>query len=125
MKPVSEFKLLTGKAYENRKVYRKCCDSCYVPRKRKPPKPRTPEQAARYKRKTYYGLTEDDYQKLLASQSGGCGICGTLGKLCVDHDHTTGKVRGLLCAQCNFMIGHAREKAEVLRLGAVYIEKNK
>jgi hypothetical protein len=56
-----------------------------------------------------YGISLVDYNRLLASQCGTCAICHRLppaGKvLHVDHDHTSGKVRGLLCALCNIAVG--------------------
>lgn len=61
-----------------------------------------------YKRKWHlmsnFGITPDDYNKMLDEQDGRCAICRRLpGKinLSVDHDHDTGKVRGLLCPPCN------------------------
>lgn len=61
-----------------------------------------------------YGIKEDEYNKLLASQKNVCYICQrnprefTTKKyrhnLCVDHDHNTGEIRGLLCKHCNSMI---------------------
>ena len=50
------------------------------------------------------GITEAQYEALLAAQGGGCAICGNTPKsrrLSVDHDHATGDVRGLLCHRCN------------------------
>jgi hypothetical protein len=50
------------------------------------------------------GVSDADYEALLAAQGGGCAICGNPPKtrrLDVDHDHKTGKVRGLLCHRCN------------------------
>lgn len=50
------------------------------------------------------GVTDDEYERLLAAQGGGCAICGSTPKtrrLHVDHDHRTGRVRGLLCMRCN------------------------
>ena len=50
------------------------------------------------------GVTDEDYARLLAAQGGGCAICGNPPKtrrLHVDHDHKTGRVRGLLCHRCN------------------------
>ena len=50
------------------------------------------------------GVTDDEYARLLEAQGGGCAICGAKPKtrrLHVDHDHKTGKVRGLLCHRCN------------------------
>lgn len=57
-----------------------------------------------------YGITLDEYNKILASQDGVCNICqkpgrtGRWDKLVVDHDHETKKVRGLLCSGCNVAI---------------------
>ena len=80
-----------------------------------------------------YGLTLAQCEALLASQGGGCAICGApimvmlarsrSGKLHVDHRHSDGKVRGLLCGQCNMMLGNARDLPETLRAGADYLEK--
>lgn len=50
------------------------------------------------------GVTDAEYERLLAAQGGGCAICGATPKsrrLHVDHDHKTGRVRGLLCHRCN------------------------
>jgi hypothetical protein len=79
---------------------------------------RTPEQHERDKRasqawhyKTHYGMTLDDYYKRLEAQGGHCALCPRTpdqerhGKLHVDHDHTTGRVRGLLCLPCNHALG--------------------
>jgi hypothetical protein len=60
-----------------------------------------------------YGLTAEQYQQLKELQGGACAICqrarGISKRLAVDHDHQTGKVRGLLCGPCNKMLGHARD----------------
>lgn len=74
-----------------------------------------------------YGLTPEDYDKLLASQNGVCAICGAKEalngyKLYVDHDHATGKVRGLLCHHCNIALGALRDNPTLLRKAAKYIE---
>ena len=58
-----------------------------------------------------YGITGDDYARMLAEQGGGCAICGAKspGKraryFAVDHCHVTGTVRGLLCIKCNWRLG--------------------
>jgi hypothetical protein len=58
-----------------------------------------------------YGLTEAQYQAMLAAQDGKCAICGRLaveerwGVLPVDHNHETGVVRGLICMTCNTTLG--------------------
>lgn len=53
-----------------------------------------------------------------------CIICGETQKLqlAVDHDHKTGRVRGALCTRCNLGLGHFRDKPELLRLAALYLE---
>lgn len=55
-----------------------------------------------------YGLTLSEYDRMFAEQGGVCGLCGASPKknrLAVDHDKLTGKVRGLLCLNCNLAIG--------------------
>lgn len=61
-----------------------------------------------YNLKRCFGLTSDDYARMLASQDGVCAICGGVNPnnaLAVDHNHITGKIRGLLCITCNFRVG--------------------
>lgn len=55
-----------------------------------------------------YGLEVGEYNRILTRQNGGCAICGKKPRkrfLAVDHDHTTGRVRGLLCYFCNKALG--------------------
>jgi hypothetical protein len=64
----------------------------------------------RKRRLSQYNLTDEEYVALLQAQDYRCGICGVLhntsrGRLCVDHDHESGKVRGMLCFYCNFKLG--------------------
>lgn len=81
---------------------------------------------------TKFGMTQADYDALLAKQGGGCAICSAVEPgdrwnqhLHVDHDHETGAVRGLLCQFCNVMLGNGRDDPELLREGAAYIEGNR
>lgn len=52
-----------------------------------------------------------------------CAICGRTDKLCIDHCHATSNVRGVLCAWCNTVLGHAKDDPAVLRRAAEYLEK--
>lgn len=73
-------------------------------------KERRPWIERHYNLMNNYGLSLDEYNKMLDSQGGACAICGikhnTDGKsLYVDHDHGTGRIRGLLCRKCNTGLG--------------------
>lgn len=71
------------------------------------------------------GITEAEYDRLLAVQGGGCAICGNPPKtrrLHVDHDHKTGAVRGLLCFRCNRALPNY-VGADWLRLAIDYLER--
>lgn len=70
-----------------------------------------------------YKLHAAEYDQRYAEQGGCCAICREPGDLlCVDHDHTTGDVRGLLCHECNVGIGKLGDNAERLRVAADYLE---
>ena len=61
-----------------------------------------------------FGITNEEYNKMLASQYCKCIGCNRMihefkRKFAVDHDHTTGKIRGLLCIHCNLILGHAKD----------------
>lgn len=80
--------------------------------------------------KTNYGITEEQYASLLNEQQGCCAICKTdkpTGKwkvFAVDHCHITGRVRGLLCNECNRGMGLLKDNADLLREAAEYLERN-
>jgi hypothetical protein len=73
-----------------------------------------------------YGLTMEEYKQMLHEQGGGCAICGAVPPedkwLHVDHCHESGAVRGLLCSPCNTSLGGFRDRADLLRKAATYIE---
>jgi hypothetical protein len=70
-----------------------------------------------------YRLTKSDYMELFAAQHGGCAICGReQQRLHVDHDHDTGKIRGLLCGSCNRGIGLLRHNPTILNRAAMYLD---
>lgn len=73
-----------------------------------------------------YGLSEEAYWSLVNKQNGSCRLCKTYYKdnfkLHIDHCHTTGKVRGLLCTNCNRGIGHLKHDPSLIREAAIYCE---
>lgn len=69
-----------------------------------------------------YGLSRADYEALYLWQGGRCACCWQAPATDVDHDHETGRVRGLVCNPCNLMIGHARDDPSRLRAGAAYLD---
>lgn len=74
------------------------------------------------------GLTPETYDALLAAQGGVCAICHrrpSRRRLSVDHNHNTGKVRGLLCAQCNHAIGLLAEDVGRLASAIAYLEAHR
>lgn len=73
--------------------------------------------------KRRYGLTLADYDRMLEEQNVACAICQEpkVYNLHVDHCHTTNKVRGLLCAQCNRAIGLLRDNTESVARLATYL----
>jgi hypothetical protein len=85
-------------------------------------------EAAEYRRRwnlsKRYGITVDRFTEMLDSQGGACAVCGkTQGRQVVDHDHVTGKVRGILCVRCNVSIGGLGDNAEGLMRAICYLEK--
>ena len=78
-----------------------------------------------YHRKWKYNLTEDEYQELLQRQNNKCALCLSGSKLIVDHCHTTGRVRGLLCFKCNTGIGQLQDSEELLLKAVDYLRLNR
>jgi hypothetical protein len=76
-------------------------------------------------------MTRDQYRVLLEEQEWRCAICRTdqagptvSHSLCVDHDHATGHIRGLLCHDCNVAIGRLKDNPELCRAAATYLESH-
>lgn len=78
-----------------------------------------------------YGLSLDEYEAMLKQQNGLCAICklpdpeSKYDRLCVDHDHETGRVRALLCNHCNRAIGLMKDCPDRLSLAAEYIREHR
>jgi len=72
-----------------------------------------------------YGILDEDYQQLLNAQNGKCAICKATFERTphIDHSHTTGKVRGLLCLKCNALLGCANDSQKILENAIQYLMK--
>lgn len=69
-----------------------------------------------------YGMTSTEYAQKVAGQNGCCLICGLQSeRLVVDHNHETGRVRGLLCVSCNGLLGLANDRQNVLMAAVEYL----
>jgi translation initiation factor 2 beta subunit (eIF-2beta)/eIF-5 len=75
-----------------------------------------------------YGMSAADYERVLKAQHSVCAICGSpdpgtnrTSRFAVDHCHVTGKVRGLLCGQCNLAIGYMKDRPDLLIKAAEYL----
>lgn len=72
-----------------------------------------------------YGISIDEYDNMVKQQGGVCALCGRADpygrNLAVDHDHDTGKIRGLLCTHCNFALGLVRDDVSVLQKMVEYL----
>jgi uncharacterized metal-binding protein len=76
--------------------------------------------------KNLYGVTREQYDKIFEVQAGCCKLCGIsqteLKKtLVIDHNHKTGRIRGLLCNPCNAALGLFKENAETLKKAVEYV----
>lgn len=84
-----------------------------------------------YNLKSKYGITLEEYDEMLKAQNDVCAICKnkkrmlltSKGTLYVDHNHTTGKVRGLLCGSCNSALGYVEDNIDIMKSMIEYIIK--
>lgn len=68
-----------------------------------------------------YGITREEYERLVDKQSNKCKICNKVAKLSIDHCHESGVVRGLLCTQCNSGLGLFKDNTEFLSSAIEYL----
>jgi Autographiviridae endonuclease VII len=87
-------------------------------------------QSRKWALQARFGLSVEEYEEMLRWQSHRCAICGraqpknpvyTDKSLAVDHDHKTGKIRGLLCMNCNMGIGRFKDDPELLMAACAYL----
>ena len=92
-------------------------------------KEKSAESARRSSMMRLYGITPEERDQLLVSQGNKCAVCGSdepCGKgWHVDHCHSSGKVRGVLCNHCNLMLGYARDNSATLQAAIQYLERGK
>jgi hypothetical protein len=116
--PISKAKRIAEK--KQRKILEK---SCVAPKTE--PVQYTGEQKLLLVACQKYGITLCQYWDIVKAQDGRCAICGavTQKRLFIDHDHITGKVRGLLCSSCNNGLGQFKDSTTALKQAIVYLEK--
>jgi hypothetical protein len=88
-----------------------------------------PERTKNNDLKRLYGITLKEHQQMYEEQNGVCAVCekpgdGKWKKLCVDHDHKTGKVRQLLCRNCNMILGQVDDSINHLGKLTAYLQKH-
>ena len=112
----------------NTRYYQRECKVCTKDRKNAWSKtPEGKESSKRTKLKARFGMSIEQYGSLLLKQNNCCAICGVhekefTHKLAVDHCHTTGTIRGLLCKPCNLALGNMMDNPARLRVAALYLE---
>ncbi len=81
-----------------------------------------------YKLRHLFGISIDEYEEMVEKQNNLCFICSNPPQnglsLGVDHNHNTGKIRKLLCVNCNTMIGHSKEDVTILERTIEYIKSH-
>jgi ribosomal protein L37E len=92
--------------------------------------------ARKYNLKHSFGITIEQYEEMFNKQKGVCIICGKpetqhshpngkVDSLRVDHNHKTGKIRGLLCSKCNFGIAQFNDNINLLKKAIIYLKEKK
>jgi len=78
---------------------------------------------SKYMRMRKYGITSEEHDTVMSP--GKCEVCGSTERLCIDHDHASGAVRGLLCNDCNLSLGHAKDNPIILQGLIDYLTEKK
>lgn len=130
VKTVDEFSVSRRATQTSNAVYRSWCKICASAQAMEWYRA-NPERSNANKRrnnlKSLYGLSQSEYDDLVRAQHGVCAICGNgrEGRLHVDHDHSNGKVRGLLCNRCNRAVGLLGDDPTILRKAISYLLRAK
>jgi hypothetical protein len=139
VKPIEEFGSRKGKVGDKPRGYCWPCEKAYLRERRagvanSMDRKRSRDWAQRnpgYYLQRKYGITLEDYDRMLKEQGGVCAICRSddvgndrAARWHVDHCHNSNKVRGLLCHRCNMGIGYFKDDPARLRAAAEYLERN-
>jgi hypothetical protein len=123
VKPLSEF----YKQPRGKDGHFRHCKSCDIKRVKQWIE-NNPEQSKNTILLRKYGITSQIFDGMLDDQCGRCAICGTHFESSkttnIDHCHTTGKVRALLCRHCNLVLGHAKESVQILENAVQYLNQH-
>lgn len=129
-KPLSEFHKWASTT-DGYQYNCKACKAAY--RKKLDQQPHNLERTRAYHFKYKYGITVEQYDDMLAAQGGVCAICkqperhksrsGKITPLAVDHCHSTGRIRGLLCHYCNVSLGAMNDSIERLESAIDYLRE--
>lgn len=105
--------------------YQYVCKSCHVRTYREYRK-KFADRYTKARALQRYGLKPEEFEALRKRQKGKCGVCKCKPKrMCVDHDHKTGKIRGLLCHKCNSAIGILGDTVSGIRRALRYLLRGK
>lgn len=130
-KPLTQFgnKSWTNKDGSVTSTKRSHCRSCVnksnLDRFHNNPKTKEAHKTASYRHRIKsYGLSIEEYENKLKDQNHKCDSCGKEEKLVIDHDHITGKVRGLICHSCNIALGNVKDSVNILKRLIKYLRKH-
>jgi hypothetical protein len=116
-KPLTDFGTRSGNR-TGRTAYCKACHS----QKSRESRVRRHGDSRNYHLMLRYGITSADYDRLVEQQGGVCALCRERPTQHVDHDHVTGRVRGVLCFCCNQGLGNFRDRADIMRAAIEHLE---
>jgi nitrate/TMAO reductase-like tetraheme cytochrome c subunit len=136
-KSLGEFYKAPGHKKYRLGVYSKCKECCKIKSRKEYKEDPSARKAIqkKYERnnpdarkntllKSAYGISLSDFQKMQIEQNNRCAICKSISRLDVDHCHSSGKVRGLLCGHCNRAIGLLRDSPTIAKNASKYLRKN-
>ena len=114
--------------------WKSACNECNLARRKEIYHERKhPDQQREKNLRKSFGLGVDDYETILRNQDYRCKLCGvsaeeekkrTSKRLAVDHCHTTGKIRGLLCRKCNTGLGNFNDDINLMTKAINYLKEN-